>query len=125
MIVCISDLFLSQYLEKKHLFYPILKFTCFCGWNSDLSSPGLLFPNRTYRFNQVRKHTKGCLNWILNADFNGLTPYFAHSYAKDLGRSARSSDTFHLKMAKRYSRRVREGKDPFGASVGDLDELVE
>ena len=120
-LACLLDLLLTQHLEKKQNWYPMIEFTCFCGHYIDHHSTYLI-PTRTYNFYRMRKHTRGCLLWILNADFNGLTPYWAHSYAKDLkeiseGRGFASLGVdYFLKAAKERSARVRAGKSPWDDS---------
>lgn len=61
---------------------------------------------------------KGCLQWIMIADVNGITPYFGNCYAEDLRKAQEGDplplgDKWHLEWAKTKSRRVKQGKDPW------------
>lgn len=89
-------------------------------------------PTQLYRLRKIYKHTKGCLVWIFNADFNGLIPYWAFSYAKDLKEYAESSvkstfldPAYFLASAKKRSARMKAGADPFDDTfeTKDLDQL--
>jgi len=123
--VCLIDLTIGQRWEKKLHFYPMLRFTCFCGWRQELMN-GRMVPTQCYRFWKIQKHTKSCLVWIMQADFNQLLPYWAHQYAEDLRKFKETPDTFfspeyYLKKAKQRSQRVREGRDAFD-DKGDKPE---
>jgi hypothetical protein len=114
---CLLDLTIGQRWEKKLHFYPMLRFTCFCGWRQELMNSRMV-PTQCYRFWKIQRHTKTCLVWILNADFNELLPYWAHQYAEDLRKFQETPDTFfspeyYLQKAKERSQRVREGRDAF------------
>ena len=68
-----------------------------------------LVPVLTYRFFKVKRHMGHCLLWILNAEFNRLTPFRGCSYAEDL--EANELDLgWHLEYAKKKSREDR-GED--------------
>lgn len=126
-MVCTIDILVASFLEKKGGFYPMLEFTCFCGWHQTLIGGPQFLPNQTYHFHKVRKHTKSCLVWIFNADFNQLEPYWAHSYAKDL-RDYEKNPTpyltpeYFLKAAKQRSARVRAGASPWDDTFETMDD---
>lgn len=116
--ICMIDVLIAQHLEKKHLFWPMGKFKCFCQAEYNLIATPLFVPTRTRNFLRCRKHTQACLLWIMNADMNGLTPYFANSYRGDLEDGTKSASLlgkeWYLEWAKTKSKRAREGKDPWG-----------
>lgn len=103
LFIPLIDLWLSDYLKKKHLLYPETKFECFCGYTQEMWGP-LLVPVLTYRFFKVKRHMSHCLLWILNADFNGLTPFRGSMYA---ATKDRERDTFFLEYAKKKSKEER------------------
>jgi len=117
MWTCLVDVIIGQRWEKRLGFYPMIRFTCFCGWHQELMNRCMV-PTQCYRFWKIQKHTKSCLVWILNADTNGLVPYWAHQYAEDLLKFKETPDTFfspeyYLKKAKERSKRVKQGRDAF------------
>jgi hypothetical protein len=121
---CLVDLQTATSLEKKWKLYPMIDFTCFCGWKQTLMCRWMI-PNQLYRVSKIKRHMGSCLLWILNADFNGLSPSWAHQYAKDLRGSIESPSTiltpaWYLEQAKKRSQREREGRSPFDEK-GDKD----
>jgi len=131
VLVCLVDLMIAQHLTKKWMYYPMIEVTCFCGWHYTFLSNGM-WPNHLYRLRKIYKHTRGCLLYILNADFNGLIPYWAFSYAKDLKeyeestiKSTYLTPAWYLSMAQKRSIRQRAGADPFDDTfeTKDLDQL--
>jgi hypothetical protein len=118
LVLCSVDQVVAHLLEKKIMLWPVIEFTCFCGFKVHLMK-GIFIPNRTYSLYKCRKHMRGCLQWILIADFNGLTPYWAYSYAKDLrdpiavGLAAILPPEWYLAQAKKRSARVKAGLDPW------------
>lgn len=117
-IVGLLDLNVSEAYMKKHHWYPMSKFQCFCGYKRDMWSGNGVIPTRGYHTYKVRQHMKGCLLWILNADFNGLTPYWGNSYAEDIAKGLDADRVlgkgWQLQRHQKYSDRARAGKDPFG-----------
>lgn len=129
-MVCCIDITVAHAWAKKKGFYPILQFTCFCGWHQSLTSRGM-YPTNFYQLNKVVNHTKSCLVWMFNADFNGLLPYWAHVYAEDLRQYEKDPSSrfltpaYFLKAAKQRSTRERAGANAFDDTfeTKDKDQL--
>ena len=121
------DITIAHAWQRRKKFYPMLEFTCFCGWHQSLRAGMVPIPNQCYNLHRVITHMKTCLVWMFNADFNGLTPYWANSYAEDLREykdkpSRFLTPEYFLKAAKRRSARVKAGADPFDDSFEEMDD---
>jgi len=122
LVGTLLDQVIAISLEKRDNLYPMIDFTCFCGFKIKLLNRWMV-PTHLYKYYKLRQHMRGCLQWILNVDMNGLTPYWGHTYASDLRDETRFSfltKEYFLAEAKKRSDNVKAGRSPWFDPLGKI-----
>lgn len=76
-VVIVTDLAIGTWLLKRWGLYPLMRFSCMCGFSKTISQ----VPYHMYNAIVCRRHMKKCLVWLLRLE-GYLTVYWAVEYSE-------------------------------------------